>query len=479
MTASATTISSRLQAIVGASYVLDQPADCRAWAVDDVIPSIIVRPASAEEVAEVIRFAGAEKLAVIPAGARTKLTIGMPPARYDVALDITRINEIAHYDPGDLTLSVDAGMPLAKLNATLAERGQFLPWLVPYYAQSTVGGTLASGMDSPLRQFYGTARDFVIGAEFVTGEGKQSKSGGRVVKNVAGYDLHKLLIGSLGTLAVITRVNFRTFPAPPASRGFVASFSSAEGALELRRRIAESPLTPLTLDILSPELAQIFATRTPSGNEPPIFSANGQEPADSKLALPGDWFRARDWQLCAAFGGTPEVLERYARDLKRHAQESRATSTSVLDDTTRPTVWGRLRESLPMLIDASAATTIFKVSLLPGHHASAIARLREIAARASLPSALVARATGTIYFAVLPETKNRNVMMQLQQCTAATFEFAADSRDHATIPFCPVELKQAVNVWGPACGDFPLMRRVKKTFDPEGVLAPGRFVGGL
>src|SRR5216684_1499450 len=239
----------------------------------------------------------------------------MPPSRYDVALDMTGLHQIAHYDPADLTLSAGAGTPIAKLNATLFEHQQFLPLLVPWYSRSTIGGTIASGIDSPLRQFYGTARDFLIGAEFIDGKGNLCKSGGRVVKNVTGYDLHKLLIGSLGTLAVITRLNFRTFPSPPASRGFVASFPSAEGALALRRAISESPLNPLTLDVLSPGLAQIFATRTLATPEVAVFSEENHVTSSHSLPRVGDWFRPREWQLCAAFAGTPEVLERYASEL--------------------------------------------------------------------------------------------------------------------------------------------------------------------
>jgi glycolate oxidase FAD binding subunit len=190
---------------------------------------------------------------------------------------MTALNQIAHYDPGDLTLSVDAGTPLAKLNAVLFEHKQFLPLLVPWYSRTTIGGTIASGVHSPLQQFYSTARDFLIGAEFVTGLGAVTNSGGRVVKNVTGYDLHKLLIGSLGSLAVISRLNFRTFPAPIAgSRGFVASFPNAEDALALRRAISESSLTPLTFDIVSPELAQIFTTRTPATPEAAVFAGENR-----------------------------------------------------------------------------------------------------------------------------------------------------------------------------------------------------------
>ena len=264
------------------------------------------------------------------------------------------------------------------MNATLFEHHQFLPLLVPWYSRSTIGGTIASGIDSPLRQFYGTARDFVIGAEFVTGSGALTKSGGRVVKNVTGYDLHKLLIGSLGTLAVITRLNFRTFPAPLAgSRGFVASFPNAEGALALRRTIAQSPLTPLTFDIVSSCLAQIFSEKTPTTSETAVFSGDDREANHYSLPPIDNWFHPREWQLCAAFAGAPEVLDRYTRDLTRFARESRATSTVILDDTMRPSMWGRLRETLSMLLESSPATTILQTErppLAPHHPVRKVAR---------------------------------------------------------------------------------------------------------
>jgi glycolate oxidase FAD binding subunit len=171
---------------------------------------------------------------------------------------MTRLNKVIAYDPGDLTLSVEAGVPLAKLAQVLAEHRQFLPLPVPFVNRTTIGGLIASGVDSPLRQFYGTARDFLLGMEFVTGEGVAAKSGGRVVKNVTGYDIHKLMIGALGTLGVITRVNFKTFPMPLGSRGFVARFANAESAVDMRQRIAQSALTPLTLEILSPLVAELF-----------------------------------------------------------------------------------------------------------------------------------------------------------------------------------------------------------------------------
>ncbi len=479
MTATSANFAASLESIFGASRTLTDPASCAAYAVDEKIPAAVAKPAKAEEVAELIRFAALEKLSVTPCGNRTKLNIGMLPSRYDLALDMTALNTIAHYDPGDLTLSVDAGLPLANLNAALFEHKQFLPLLVPWYSRSTIGGAVASGMDSPLRQFYGTSRDFLIGAEFVDGTGKLCKSGGRVVKNVSGYDLHKLLIGSLGTLAIITRLNFRTFPAPLASRGFVASFPNAEGALALRRAIAESSLTPLTLDILSPELAQLFATRTPFTPELAVFTGEKQTSAQTLLPPVGNWFRPSEWQLCAAFAGTPEVLARYERDLARFATSSNATSTNFLDDTTRPTLWGRLRETLSMLLEASPAATIFKISILPGHHAALFASLRQIADHAAVPHAIVARAGGTIYFALLPAGSNEQTTAILSPCIAEIFDLISASGGRASILFASLSLKGSTNVWGSPAQDLALMQRLKSAFDPQNILVPGRFVGGI
>jgi glycolate oxidase FAD binding subunit len=497
-------IAVRLESIIGSSHVFADSTSCAAYAVDELIPSTVAKPTSAEQVAEIVRFASLEKLALIPCGNRTKLALGMPPTRYDIALDMTALNQIPHYDPGDLTVSADAGAPLTKLNAALSEHNQFLPLLVPWYSRGTIAGTIASGLHSPLQHFYGTARDFLIGAEFVTGSGALTKSGGRVVKNVTGYDLHKLLVGSLGSLAVITRLNFRTFPAPIAgSRGFVASFPNAEGALALRRAIAKSLLTPLTHDILSPELAQIFATQTPATPETAVFAGENHSVTPTSLPPIGNWFSSREWQLCAAFASPPEVLTRYARELTLLAERSRATSTAIPDDDTRPALWGRLRESLSLLLGASPATVIFKISVLPSHHARLFASLRQIADHAAFPHALVARAGGTIYFALLPTSTGDKTAMRLAHAATRIFNSvsaaggpAPTNRGSATLLFAPLALKQRISIReqqpvAPASSrpstnshadqapGIALMRRLKAAFDPQNILAPGRYTGGI
>ena len=293
-------LAARLEGTIGRHRVVSSEEELAEYVVDGIVPGAIVKPHSAEEAREVMRFAAADKLALIPVGSRSKCDIGMPPARYDIALDMTGMREIAHYDAGDLTLSVDAGTPLRQLEHVLAESQQFLPLAVPCFESSTVGGAIASGIDSVLRQQYGTARDFLIGAEFVDGKGNICKSGGRVVKNVTGYDLHKLLIGSLGTIGVITRLNFRTFPLAAAYGGHVASFESAERALAFRNAVEASGLPVANLEFLSPRTAAITKAILEKEDRP----------------VPG-CVEGSSWAVYASFEGNERVVERVAQDVER------------------------------------------------------------------------------------------------------------------------------------------------------------------
>jgi glycolate oxidase FAD binding subunit len=478
MTPSSAARTSALESILDASRIETDPSALGAYAIHGVSPASAARPASAAEAAEIVRYAVAEKLTVVPSGNRTKLELAGRPQSYDIALDLSALREIAHYDPADLTLSVDAGMPLWQLNATLFQHNQFLPLLTPYYSTSTIGGTIASGLDSPLRQFYGTARDFLLGAEFIDGIGARVKSGGRVVKNVTGYDLHKLLIGSLGSLAMITRLNFRTFPAPAGSRGFVASFPTPEGALALRRTITESPLSPLTLEVLSPAAARLFATRTPLTPEVPVFSGENHTARQVPLPLPGDWFRPNSWQLCVAFAGTSEVIKRYTRDLTHFAEQTQAETADFLDDATRPSIWGRLREALSLFRESTPDATVFRLSLLPSHHAITITVLQGVAKAMGLPLAIVARASGALYLALLPESQGADVrtgttddavLEKLGLLTQEVFAMSRSRNGDAALLFAPEALRMLPSVQAAQANRFPLAPRIKAAFDPSGI----------
>ena len=465
MASAASNFAARLESAVGASQVVAEPAVCLQYAVNEIIPSAVTKPTSAEQVAEIVRFAALEKLSLIPCGHRTKLEIGMPPSRYDVALDITGLHQIAHYDPGDLTVSVEAGANFNDLAAPLYKQKQFLPLSVPFYFESTIGGIIASGVDSSLRHSYGTARDFLIGAEFVDGTGRLCKSGGRVVKNVTGYDLHKLLIGSLGTVAVITRLNFRTFPAALSSRGFVFSFRAHEDALTFNNLVERSPLRPASIDLISPQLVQLFFEAEENSQEPPASPLHVKFPADS-------------WHLCVSVEGTPEVCDRASRELNRLAKSPEATHAQLitLSESEGADLWHYIGQSIPLFLEASPSAAIFKISTLPARLTSPIQQLHALADQASLPHAVLARACGALYFALLPNSDDPASLQRLIDAASRIFSLCASENSSASLPWCPTALKRAVNIWGSPRPDFALMGRLKSAFDPQNIFAPGRFL---
>lgn len=465
MTTASKTASSRLLDIVGTEHVSTDPAELGACAIDGKLPSVAACPGSTQEVVEIVKYAAAEKLALIASGARTKLAIGSPPARYDIALDMSRLNRVVAYDPGDLTLSVEAGVPLREVAKALAGHRQFLPLAVPFFDRASVGGTIASGVDTPLRQFYGTARDYVLGMEFVLGEGVRSKSGGNVVKNVTGYDLHKLMIGSLGTLGVITRVNFKTFPMPVASRGFVATFENLDRAIEMRNRVVQSPLTPMTFDLLSPRAAD-------------LFSSPGAENL-TKCPMPAGVISRNHWALTIGYSGKESVLSRYEAELRRMAAESSAANVIVLEDRVRAAAFAFKREFIPIALQASPATTIVKMSVLSAGLKDALSTAIKAADENQLPWAVMAMNLGVAYFALLPAENNQTSHRQVVGAANQILDASASLRANVTIPLCPSEWKSALKIWGPERRDLAQMQKVKKVFDPLGIFSPGRFIGGI
>lgn len=465
MTPATISIASRLTDISGSSNVLSDPEQLVGYGIDGKVPAAAVKPGSRDEICEIVKFAAAENLAIVPCGARSKLAMGAPPNRYDVALDVTRLDHIIAYDPSDLTLSVEAGIPLQRLAGVLAGHRQFLPLAVPFLRRATAGGTIAAGVHSPLRQAYGTARDFLLGVEFVTGEGVRAKGGGLVVKNVAGYDLHKLMIGSLGTLGIITKINFRTFPAPASTRVFASSSDTVGGALEMRRRVAQSPLRPLTLEILSAGAVEMLASNLAARIEP------GPAPVDG---LPKS-----QWALLATFSGAGAVLTRYEREFRSIADEAECGSCAIFGDDEKPASFGRVREFIPIALESSPATTVIKLSVVRSKIRDIFEAIEQAATDNQLRWAAMADGLGVVHLALLPIARDEQMRARVVNASARIEAACAQLGGNVTIPFCPSEWKTALRIWGPERGDFEQMRKLHKVFDPRGVLAPGRFAGGI
>jgi glycolate dehydrogenase FAD-binding subunit len=450
----ALSLASRLGELVGHGRVVRDGASLAAYEIDGLRPAAALQPTSVSEIAEILRFASAERLAVIPTGGRTHVHIGMPPHPYDIALDVSGMNRVLAFEPQDLTLGAEPGITFAELDRTLREKGQFLPLAPPLAERGTLGGIVAAGADTPFRYAHGTARDFLLGMEFVTGDGIVSKSGGRVVKNVTGYDLHKLFIGSLGTLGVITRLNLRTFPLPPDQRMFVAAFADASGALGLCRAITKSPLQPRILDVLDPGAANLFATRAA-----------------------GFWSRD-SWLVVIEAAGQEAVLERYARDLAAMSKEAQASEFVALDKGRRDQLFACLCEFSPLAFGATSSAMIFRVASLPSALPALLEGIRKLADTRGFKYAILIRALGVVYFAFLPPAGPK-VFPELLSCSREMMDFCVTSGAAAMIERCPLEIKKTLDMWPPAWPEHEIAERLKHVFDPNSILSPGRFRGGI
>ena len=259
------------------------------YAVDGLRPAFVAAPATPEDVGATLAAANDAGAAVIPFGGGTQMHLGMPPERYDLALDLRRLDRVIEYEPADLTVTVEAGVRLAELQRVLAQHGQWLPLDPPLPAAATIGGVLATNASGPARHRYGTARDLLIGIRVATAAGELVKAGGRVVKNVAGYDMGKLHIGALGTLGVIVQASFKVAPLP-AQTAIAAVAGPLTALMSITSRLIDARLP---LDAL-------------------VLTKDASEP---------------DWRLRVCFAGGEAAVQRSQRELAAIAPDAAVGAT--------------------------------------------------------------------------------------------------------------------------------------------------------
>jgi glycolate oxidase FAD binding subunit len=458
MSAAGTAISlaRELAAIVGEEHVREDAEALAGLAIEEVAPAVAVAPASAEEVAAVLRFASSHDLMVAPAGGFVRKGIGGVPERVDIVLETRRLTALEHYDPGDLTLGAGAGMTLAALDAELAAHQQFLPVESAHAERETVGGLLAAAASSPLRHGYGGLRDYCIGVHFVTGDGRIAKGGGRVVKNVAGYDLMKLLIGSYGTLGVLVSANFKVFPRPRQTATFACDFASAEEAVAFRDRLLRSALSPICLELVSPRAEEYLREAPPPRNVDDLHPA-----ATVKLA-------AGVWRVLLRAAGSDAVLARYLREL------GSAVSQEMAGDA-EAAFWRQFLRFEDAVLVRHHNAMLVHVSLSLSAVAGALAAAERALDNNFLPAAVGRFGAGSLEIAFLPLLVDPPSAMQYVAAVSA-FRGALPRDASAVVTRCPREAKLHFDVWGSSPTDRESMQKVKRALDPAGVLNRGRFL---
>ena len=404
-----------MRGICGEEYVVERAAK-----------GIDVSPGSAEETAAVLRAANEHGLSVAPAGGCTELNAA--GLDVDVVLHTDRLSQVEHYDHSDLTIGVGAGTTVAQLNAMAGADKLMFAADPPLPERCTIGGLLATAKHGPLRHGYGAVRDYCIGVRFVTGDGRRAKGGGRVVKNVAGYDLMKLLIGSYGTLAVITSASFKLFPAPRQTRTFLAEFATAAEALQFRDRVVRSPLSPMCLELVSPGARKLMR---------PEMTSDA-------------------WVMCVRASGSDAVLARYGKELG-------SAVTRVLADESERQMW-RAIEDFPLRPESESSWTPqlrIHVVVPPRD----VMRVIEALEKAKWDDAIGIGIVGRVGVGhVLATAWPINLQVPWPPSVVV------DELKKSVGPGVNVRLEQAANPWPIAPADLASMRAVKHALDPNNVL---------
>ncbi len=405
---------------------------------------LIVSPTSISEVCEVMKLASSEGWAVVPAGAMTWLDAGQPLERVKIIVSTRRLNRIIEHEPADLIAVAEAGVTLKDFNNALAQKGQWLPIDPPDNGRATIGGVVATGQAGAQQFGYGSPRRHVIGMKVVRADGSLIKVGGRVVKNVAGYDLCKLFTGSYGTLGLIVEVNFRLRPLPFKTSTTMA-WGNREDLLAGARRVIDSRLFPVALELLSPHLA---------------YELEWADGPHHLLLI----------RFAGSLSGVVEQTRQTAELLKQ--KDGAGPGPSVPSDSI---VW----DTLASFSTRFREYLIYRLSLKPVDAMSYLARLDESAGANHYPSK---------WHAGLGDGRIR-VVDRLQHEDNASAEFekkltgriqelrsAAESTGGALIlERAPAEIRARVNAWGSFGSSAGVMQRVKQQLDPDEILSPGRF----
>jgi len=416
-----------LQGIVGEEHVREASAED---AIDGVKPALVVEPATIEETSEVMKLASREGLAVSPRGGGTKTGLGNPPRKIDLILSTARMDGIIEYAPGDQIVRVQAGLKLQDLQESLAESDQMLG-VDPPEKGATVGGIVAANSSGPRRLRYGTVRDLIIGIRVILADGTVAKAGGKVVKNVAGYDLSKLFTGSLGTLGVIAEANFRLHPIRESARTVVVRVDDPEKIAGVAQDLTHSSFSQFVLDALE------MRWERESGAVVALFE--GIEPAvEAQASTAAEILRSH---------GEVHVLgkddgEAFWEDFAR-----------------RP--W-------------SEGDVGLKIGAPPDDLSAVFDSVLGAAGRAGAEASISGHAgTGVTYVGLSGGEDG------LVEVVEEIREIRVRRGGSVVVQGAPLAVKERVDVWGPVGDYLGLTRRVKEKFDPEYIMNPGRFLGGI
>lgn len=395
-----------------------------SYRIDGITPRLVVTPESNEQIGAALRHCSEARATVVPWGGGTAMTLGNPPRQVDVVMNLGHLNRVIEHDPANLTVSAQCGMTLAALQSALYPEKQFVPIDAPFPGRATLGGIVAPNLNGPRRSCYGSVRDLVIGMKVMLAGGESIKAGGKVVKNVAGYDMCKLFVGSLGTLGIITEVTLRVAPIAESVATFIG-----RGPLAHARRFIEdlagSPLLP----------ASVF-----------LLGGNTED----------------DWRVAVWCEGFAQEVERHLRDLQAIAGRGNLKG-EVAGAENHNALWNKLRD-----VPLEPHRIVYRITV----PRSAILDFIKRAQDWNVTEIVSDTSMGTIWLAF---PVNKAAIARFSEIESV----ARQRRGHAVLFSAPASLKTGINVWGQSPETLSLMREIKRQFDPNELLNPGRFLVGI
>lgn len=447
----------RLNEIIGEANVIQDPDKLKAYTMDGKKPKVVVSPKTINEISKVIAYANQQHLTIVPRGNGTKMGMGGIPKKMDIILSTDRLNRITDSDCENLTLSAEGGITLSEVQKSLAKvgKGYFLPLDPPFTDKATLGGIVATNSSGPKRLLYGTARDLIIGTKAVFPNGDIVVSGGKTVKNVSGYDMCKLLIGSYGTLGIICEMTFKLLPLPEKEATLALSFAKLEEADGFARQVRSSQLIPSSIEILN---AIAVKNMKYSISMPP----NG------------------NYLVAIGLDGVAESIDRQISEMSEMSKKHGVLEAVTLDSEKHQAFWIAIRDFSKGLTEKCPNLISLKSNFLISKSGEMLGSYEKIADEFGMDCAFICHSgNGILYSYILAEKNLRSKIESFVELIGKLTSEAVKNEGNLVVESSPLLIKKKVDVWGQFRSDYLVVRRLKEQIDPAGILNIGRFVGGI
>ena len=439
------TLKEKFKEVVGAEALLPEEQLVQ-YAVDGHVPKAVVSPTTIDDLSKAIAFAAKEKLSVTPWGGGTRMSQGNSPTRVDIVVKTTGINQVTEHSEFDFTLGIGAGARLSSVRDYLSEKDQYLPLDAPLPDRATIGGVLATNTTTPRQLLYNLPRDFLLGLKVVQADGTVTGFGGRVMKNVSGYDVGKLYVGSWGTLGIIVEATLRLLPSPKAEETLIASYGSVGDALKAAKTAVGQSFTPESVEVVTGEALKVL----PAGIA-----------KDSVQAA-----------LLVSITGWPGAVKRMTDELTKLLSDARSLERVSVEDARA--LWRSVTD-LGWVKNGGPYISL-RASMLPSRLEDATDALATLPLHGFSSGMMIGPGYGGIRFLLWADADSSNKAEKARDCAMLTRREIGKLGGYVFVESCPLEAKEGLDAWGGVPGGLEVMRRVKTELDPNGIFNPGRFV---